>query len=48
MAEVLNNVKHEHNEAGQIIEQPEIIYTLIQAILFHFVGSINNNTKSQI
>ena len=46
-AEVLNVVKQEHNEAGQIIEQPDVIYILIQAILFHFVVTVNSNAKSQ-
>ena len=33
-SEVLNAVKQKHNEVGQIIEQPDVIYTLIQAIVF--------------
>ena len=34
------------NEAGVEIARSDIIYTLIQAIMYHFIGSINNNTET--
>ena len=44
--EILTDVKHEVNEAGITVTKTDIIYTLIQAIIYHFVRSVNNNTES--
>ena len=45
-SKILTAVKHEINEAGVTVEKIDIIYTLIQAIIYHFIGSLNNNIES--
>ena len=44
--EILTAIKQEPNEAGVMVIKIDIIYILIQAIIYHFVGSVKKNTES--
>ena len=44
--EILNSVKTETNELGQISTRMDATYTLAQTILYHFIGLYDNNAES--
>ena len=44
---ILTSVKIEVNEAGEEIQKPNILYTLIQSIVYHFIGTVSSNVESQ-
>ena len=46
--EILRDFKLERNESGQEVRKSDIIYTLIQVTVYHFIGVVTNNDESQI
>ena len=45
--EVLNAVKTEVDQNNQPVVVSDAVYTLIHAIIYHFMGSVSNNDESQ-
>ena len=41
--EILGEVKIEANAQGQPVSVTDIIYTLVQTIIYHFIGYVSNN-----
>ena len=45
--EILNAVKIENNQQGQPIQVTDVVYTLVQTIIYPFIGVVSNNDKNQ-
>ena len=44
---ILCAVKIEANAQGQPVSVTDVVYTLVQTIIYHFIGSGSNNDESQ-
>ena len=44
---LLTSIKIETNAEGVEIQKPDILYTLVQSFVYHFIGTVSSNAESQ-